>query len=436
MTIRFTNVRTLSLDTLRLANYISLADVTGSSYIASPEGESMRITKGLTAALVAMLALGACGSVGDDQGDSGGDGGKLKVGLVIPQSGVYAPLGEDMKAGWDLYLSQHDGKLGGRTVETVVADEGEGPDTGVPAVQKFLRDTDVDVLVGIVNSATALGVIDAVDEAKKVLLVANAGASPITGSSPYIWRTSFTNVQVAYAMGEYLAGTPEGKQGAYAMAPDYAAGAEAIQGFKQGFTAAGGKVVGEAKTPFGTTQDFQPYLAKVRASGAGATYAFYSGAEAVAFVKQYKEFGLSRSIPLFGSGFLTEGGVLKAHGNSAVGIRTSLMYATALDNPANQKFAADYQEAAGRPATTFAVQTWDAALVLDQALAEAGGTGGDALGKALGALGPVADSPRGEWSFERQSPKQTIYLREVVAKGGNIDNEIVEPLGVFGPEPG
>ena len=81
----------------------------------------------------------------------------IKVGLVIPQSGVYAPLGEDMKAGWDLWLEQHGNKLGGREVETVVVDEGEGPDTGVPAVQKVLQQDRVDTVVGIVNSATALG---------------------------------------------------------------------------------------------------------------------------------------------------------------------------------------------------------------------------------------------------------------------------------------
>ena len=82
---------------------------------------------------------------------------------MIPQSGVYAPLGEDMKAGWDLWLEQHGDKLGGHDVETVVADEGEGPDTGVPAVQKVLQQDSVDIVVGIVNSATALGAVDIVD---------------------------------------------------------------------------------------------------------------------------------------------------------------------------------------------------------------------------------------------------------------------------------
>jgi len=254
-----------------------------------------RSLRGSVACGLLALALGACGSVGEESSggsDAESDTRPIKVGLVIPQSGVYAPLGEDMKAGWDLWLAEHGNKLGGRDVETVVVDEGEGPDTGVPAVQKVLQQDRVDTVVGLVNSATALGSVEVVDSAKKVLVVANAGADALTGTSKYIWRTSFTNGQVAYAMGKHLATTAEGKEGVYALAADYAAGEEAIAGFKKGFEEGGGELVGEARTPFGTTQDFQPFLAKARSTKPGAVYVFYAGAEAVSFVKQYKEFGL------------------------------------------------------------------------------------------------------------------------------------------------
>ncbi|MEJ7702814.1 MAG: ABC transporter substrate-binding protein [Geodermatophilaceae bacterium] len=138
----------------------------------------------------------------------GAGGGPIKVGLVIPQAGIYTPLGVDMQNAWELWLEQNDGMLGGYTVETVIADEGEGPDTGVPAIQGVLQNDQVDVLVGIVNSATALGAADAVTEAQKVLIISNAGAAAITGeaSSPYIWRSSFVNAQVVVPMAEYLAG--------------------------------------------------------------------------------------------------------------------------------------------------------------------------------------------------------------------------------------
>ena len=400
---------------------------------------SRSVHAGVVTGLVA-LALGACGSVGDDgsgESDNAGeaDSGPIKVGLVIPQSGVYAPLGEDMKAGWDLWLEQHGNKLGGREVQTVVVDEGEGPDTGVPAVQKALQQEGADTVVGIVNSATALGSVEVVNGAKKLLIIANAGADGLTGASKYIWRTSFTNGQVAYSVGKHLATTPEGKKGVYAMAADYAAGEEAIAGFKKGFEEGGGEIVGEAKTPFGTTQDFQPFLAKARRSDPGAVFVFYAGAEAVSYVKQYKEFGLSESVPLYGSGFLTEGGVLTAQGAAADGVHTGLHYATALDNAANKSFAEAYEAKTGKPPTVYAVQAWDSAAVLDAAVKDAGALDGDALAEALGKLGEIADSPRGPWTFEQQSPAQEMYLREVREEGGAVTNAVVESLGDVPPKP-
>jgi branched-chain amino acid transport system substrate-binding protein len=376
-------------------------------------------------------AAGGCGSSvgGDDDGGTGDTGGgTIKVGLVIPQAGVYAPLGTDMKRAWDLWLERNSNKFGKYTVNTTTADEGETPQTGVPAVQKLLQSDGVDVLVGIVNSATALGVKDMVVEAKKLLVVSNAGAGDITGKArtPYIWRTSFTNSQVSTALGKHLAGP--GKT-AFAIAPDYAAGAEAVGGFKAAFTAGGGTVVGEDKPAFGKTQDYQPFLTRIQASGAQLTFCFFAGAEAVAFVKQYAQFGLASKIPLYGSGFLTEGGVLAAQADAAVGVQTSLHYSTELSNAANNEFRSAYQAKYNAPPTVYAVQTWDAANVLNRALKTATGLQGEAIAKALESIGTVEDSPRGSWSFDGQNPKQNFYLRKVEKRGDGLVNAVVQDLG-------
>ncbi|WP_176445373.1 ABC transporter substrate-binding protein [Blastococcus mobilis] len=385
------------------------------------------------------LTLAACGggSLGGEEGgaEGGGDGGgTVRVGLVIPQAGVYTPLGEDMQQGWDLWLDQNDGMMGDFDVETVIADEGEGPDTGVPAVQRLLTEDSVDALVGIVNSATALGVAEQVTEAEVPLIVANAGAEAITkdAASPYVWRSSFTNAQIAAAMGTHLA--EEGIGPVYVMAPDYAAGQEVVAGFTEAYEAGGGTIAGQALTPFGTTQDFQPFLSGVQSSGAAATFVFYAGGEAVSYVQQYDEFGLKDSIPLYGSGFLTEGSVLDAQGESAVGVRTTLHYSTEIDNEANAEFVEAYQAAYDELPTTYAVQAYDAANVLGRALAEAGDVSGSAITEALDGLGEIDDSPRGPWSFTNQTPEQSIYLREVADEGGTLLNTVVEDLGVQ-PQP-
>jgi branched-chain amino acid transport system substrate-binding protein len=391
---------------------------------------SRRHLIGVLGAVGFTAAMSACGSsVGSDDSDEPtSPGGTVKVGLVIPQAGVYTPLGVDMKRGWDLWLERNGDKFGNYTVTTVTADEGETPQTGVPAVQKLLQSDQVDLLVGIVNSSTALGVKNMVAEAKRLLVVSNAGANAITDASrsPYIWRTSFTNSQVSAPLGKHLGGPG---RTAYAVAPDYAAGAEASAGFTTAFKAAGGTIVGEDKPAFGKTQDYQPVLSKIQASGAQMTYCFFAGAEAVTFVKQYAQFGLAAKIPLYGSGFLTEGGVLAAQADAAVGVQTSLHYSTELDNSANKDFRTAYQSKYNAPPTVYAVQTWDAANVLNQALRATSGLHGDALASAMGTVGTVDDSPRGPWRFTGQSPTQKFYLRKVDKQGASLVNVVVKDLG-------
>jgi branched-chain amino acid transport system substrate-binding protein len=397
----------------------------------------MRRTRHTLAPLVAALSAGAvltaCGGGnslggGEDEepevGAAGEETSPATIGLLVPTSGVYAPLGEDMQQGFQLYLEQNGGELGGREVELEVVDEGETPDTGVPAAQGLIQD-DVDAVVGIVNSATALGVRDAFEEAQVPLIIANAGADAITGeqSSDYVWRTSFSNGEVAAALGPHAA---ENCDSVFLIAADYAAGKEAAGGFERTFTEAGGAVAGSVFTPFGTTTNYQPFLAQIQQSGADCVYSFFAGAEAVAFTQQYAQFGLKDEIQLYSSGFLTEGGVLQAAGEAATGVETSLHYTDQLESETNTSFVEAYRAAYDEAPTVYAVQAYDAAQVLDQALE--GGLEGPEVVEALQGLGAI-DSPRGEWSFtEGHGPDQTYYLRRVEQGEGGLVNTVVDEL--------
>lgn len=382
----------------------------------------------LPLAITSVLALSACGGSalsGDGGGDGEGDD-TVKIGLLVPQSGVYAPLGKDMEAGFRLFLEENDNQLGGKEVELTVVDEGAGPEDGVPAGTKLAQDESVDAVVGIVNSATALGLTDAFDEAKKPLIIANAGADDITGkdTSDYVWRTSFANGEVGSAIGEHVAEEVDGK--VYLVGPDYAAGEEFLAGFTSSFEKAGGQVAGTQMTPFGKTTNFQPYLQKVRNAKPAAVFAFYAGSEAVTFVKQYDQLGMHATTPFYATGFLTEGGALTAQGKSAEGIFTSLHYSSALDNDRNAEFVKAYESANDGPPTVYSTQAYDAGQVLDGALEE--GTSGDDIVAGLKETGEV-DSPRGPWSFsEEQGPDQTYYLRKVAQQDGAWTNVVEDEL--------
>jgi branched-chain amino acid transport system substrate-binding protein len=379
-----------------------------------------------TAAAAAAGLLTACGgsALSEDSGGAKAEG--ATIGLLVPKSGVYAPLGTDMENGFNLYLKEKGNKLGGKKITVKLVDEGGGPETGVPAGQALAQDESVSAVVGVVNSAIALGLKDSFEEAKKPLIIANAGADAITGaqSSEFVWRTSFTNSETAAALGKHVAETIDGS--VYLMAADYAAGKEALGGFEKTFTAAGGKVAGKQFTPFGKTTNFQPYLAAARNSGAKAVFVFYAGAEAVAFVKQYSELGLAKTTPLFGSGFLTEGSVLKAQGAAATGIQTSLHYSSEIDTPKNAAFVDAYTKAYGSAPTVYSVQAYDAAGALDKALTK--GTSGEQIVTGLKAAGEI-DSPRGKFSFsDTHGPVQAYYLRKVADKNGTLVNTVVGEL--------
>ncbi|OYO01658.1 amino acid ABC transporter substrate-binding protein [Enemella evansiae] len=379
-------------------------------------------------AVTAVLAVSACGggSLGASTGGGGGAAsGPVKIGLSVPKSGVYASLGRDMEQGFKLYLNQKGNKLGGKDITLVETDEGSGPQTGVPATEKLITQDQVSAVAGIVNSATAAGLKKTFVESKVPLVVTNAGSDGLTTPpSDYIWRSSFTNADTARAYGK-RAKEQLGDGSVYLLAADYAAGKEHLEGFKKEFTAVGGKIAGEEYTPFGTTTDWQPYLNKVRTSGAKAIFVFYAGAEAVNFVKQYKQFLANDGIALYSSGDLTEGSVLDAQGAAADGLETSLHYSDQIDTPRNKEFVQAYKDAyGGASPTSYSVQAYDAAAVLDKALAVADGTSGEAIGKALGQVGDI-DSPRGTWKFNaNHDPDQTYYLRKVVMKDGKYVNSV------------
>ncbi|QFG69915.1 ABC transporter substrate-binding protein [Ornithinimicrobium pratense] len=374
------------------------------------------------------LTLGACGG-GTLGGGGDDDEGPVKIGLLVPQSGVYTSLGDDMRAGFEVYLDQHDNQLGGQEVEVILADEGETADSGRAAADRLVQQDQVHVVTGVVNSAVMNGIVDLFEGGEIPLVGSNASPTTLTDVE-YIWRTSYVNDEPGEALGAYVAENTEGS--VYFLAADYQAGIDEVTGFKSTFEPAAGEIAGEVYTPFPATTNFQPFLANARSSGAEAMFTFYAGGAAVEFVKQYEQFGLKDEITHYSAGFLTEGGVLDGQGDSALGTFTSMNYNYDLENELNAQFVADYEEKTDRKPTTYAMASYDAAKVLDLAIAEAGGPDSQAINEAIGGLGEI-ESPRGTWRFnDNGTPIQMWYLREVQEVDGELTNVVVEELGELG----
>src|ERR1035437_1831389 len=344
---------------------------------------------------------------------------KIKVGLMLPYSGTYAALGNAIENGFRLYIAEHGDKLSGREIEYIKVDDESDPSKATDNVNKLIKRDNVDVLVGTVHSGVAMAMAKVAKDTGTLLIVPNAGADVVTGSmcAPNIFRSSFTNWQPGYAMGEVVA--KKGYKKVVTITWKYAAGDESINGFKEAFEKSGGKVVKELNLPFPNVE-FQALLTEIAATKPDAVYTFFAGGGAVKFVKDYAAAGLKKSIPLFGAGFLTDG-TLEAQGADAAGLLTTLHYADNLGLARDNAFRLSYAKSYKLQPDVYAVQGYDAAQMLGIGLAAAKGD----LSKRAVFIAAIEkakiDSPRGAFTLSKShNPVQDIYLREVTGKENKL----------------
>ncbi|MEA2874132.1 MAG: branched-chain amino acid transport system substrate-binding protein [Hyphomicrobiales bacterium] len=349
----------------------------------------------------------------------------VKVGLMLPYSGTFAQLGENITFAIEMYIAEKGGKLGGREIQIVKLDDESKPELGLQNADRLIKRDNVDVLIGTVHSGVQMAIHKAVTESGTLCIVPNAGAVAVTRNlcAKNVFRTSFSNWQPAYGMGAVV-----GKRGikkAAWVTWDYAAGAESGEGFKQGLEANGGQVVQTLTLKFPET-NFQPLLAQIPGLGVDVVGAFFAGGGAINFVKDYAAAGLK--VPLVGSGFLTEG-VLAPQGAAAEGVETALHYGDGLENPKNNTFRPAFKAKAGREADVYAVQGYDAAQLLGIGLEAVKGKIDDEGNLYRAMREAKIDSPRGPISFSKsQEVVHNIYVRKATGGLNKVTGVAVENL--------
>ena len=167
-------------------------------------------------------------------------GGPLKIGLVLPYSGVYQVLGESITQGMELVFAREGGKIAGRDVVLIKEDDEMQPPVGIRKTEKLIESDKVDILTGPVHSGILMGMRDKVHNSKTILIVSNAGADAIARErcSKWIFRTSFSNWQPNQPMGGWVAKNVSKE--VFISAPNYQAGKDQLNAFKETFVPAGG----------------------------------------------------------------------------------------------------------------------------------------------------------------------------------------------------
>jgi len=168
---------------------------------------------------------------------------EVKVGVVLPYTGVGAELGQQMDRGLELYLKLNADQVKPYKI-TLIKRDSKAPD-GVGAkvaVQELLTQDKVDAIVGFSYSPDAIASAPVISAGKKLAVIANAGTSFITNLSPDFVRTSFTMWHSGYSLGTEAAKTLHAKTAVVAYS-DYPPGKDSLEAFKNAFEASGGKVI-------------------------------------------------------------------------------------------------------------------------------------------------------------------------------------------------
>jgi len=353
----------------------------------------------------------------------------VKVGLIASYTGAFATWGSQFQQGVEAYQALHgktvkgpDGKE--HEIQFVYRDAAsQGPDKAKQLAEELILRDHVKFIAGLELSPYAMALADISKEAKVPVVIMNAATSSITRMSPYFVRVSMTVPQLVSPMGPWA--VAHGIKRVYVIVSDYAPGYDAELYFTKSFKAAGGEIVGGARTPQQET-NFAAYMERVLQAKPDALYMFQpAGSPSVAFVKAYVERGLKAAgIKLLGGGE-TQELFLPNFTDDIVGTVTSFHYTESNKNPANLELRAQLKKMFGDKAVPdiATVAAWDGTMLIQQAVA-ALGPDADGLKYVDFIRGKKFDSPRGPVEIDpaERDVIQNIYIREVEKRDGKLVN--------------
>lgn len=292
----------------------------------------------------------------------------IKIGFMAELSGPQGVLGQDQYDGFMMVVERNGGKLGGVPVRVLREDSQLKPEVAVQLVQKLIEKEKVSIITGITFSNVMMAVHKPITDKEVFLIGSNGGPAPIAGAqcSPYQFIVSWQNDMQSEVVGKYAA--DKGYKRVVALAPNYQAGKDYIAGFKRFYKS---ELADEVYTPL-NQQDFSAELTQIAAAKPDAVFVFYPGGLGVNFVRQYQQAGLMGKIPLLSTG-TTDGSTLPALKEVALGAISGSFWGPDFNNPVSKKFVEDFEKKFNRIPSQYAAQSYDAALLLDSAIAKVKG---------------------------------------------------------------
>jgi len=335
---------------------------------------------------------------------------KLKIGFITTLSGPTGNIGPHMRDSVQIALDHLGGKVGGLDTEVIFGDDQFKPDVGVQVAEEMLKKHNVDIMAGIIWSNVMMAVMPVVTGAGKIMVGANAGASPLAGKdcNELYFSTSWNNDQSPEALGKYM--TDKNINDVYVIAPNYQAGKDMVAGFKRYYK---GKIVEEIYTKLGQT-DYQAELTQLRAKQPKAVFAFFPGGPGINFVRQYTQSGLRQQVPLY-TVFTVDETSLPALKESAIGQYEARFWSPDINIPASRKYVADFEKKFGYTPSFYGAQSYDAIMLIDSGIRGVKGNVKDTKGMVAAMRKADFNSIRGKFTYNKNHhPIQDFYILQAV----------------------
>ncbi|MEZ0219607.1 ABC transporter substrate-binding protein [Tardiphaga sp. 1201_B9_N1_1] len=216
----------------------------------------------------------------------------LKIGVLADFASVYADIGgQGNVEAAKIAIEEFGGKMFDKPIELVTADALNKADVAATISRKWYEAENVDMIIDMPTSATALAGMEMSKQFEKIMIVTDAASSDITGKScsPYTAHWTYDTYGNAHTVGSAI--VKQGGDSWYFITADYLFGHSIERDTGDVVRAAGGKVVGSAKHPLNTA-DFSSFLLQAQSSKAKIIGMANGGGDTINTIKQASEFGI------------------------------------------------------------------------------------------------------------------------------------------------
>jgi len=273
---------------------------------------------------------------------------RIKIGHLTPLTGFLGALGAYAQLGIRMAEEEinKSGGVMGRQIE-IISEDSVNPATGATKAQRMWEQDNVAVLMGEINSAVALSIMQVAERNKRLFMQIGARSDALRGKNcnKYTFHVDIPNTVMVNAVGKALLrdNMVNGKK-FFTLTADYIFGHDLLNAAKRFFSANNGNLIGDELIATDVT-DFSPYLLKLRQAKPDVVCSNLAGNQVTTLIKQYAEFGLP--YPIVGFNLNTADAWAAGEGNLA-GTWPTVWYHT-LDVPASKTFVDNFTKKNNKP---------------------------------------------------------------------------------------